>query len=69
MPQGEVSMHISVNKKTNVKRPVKYAALSSGTISHVWYDEETAAIKRQNRIKLTREQAQAVKASKDNFDA
>ena len=60
-------MYISVNKKTNGKRPVKYAALSSGTISHVWYDEEPASAKRKNRIKLTREQIE--KAPKPSFDA
>lgn len=54
-------MYISVNKKTNTRRPVKYAALSSAlsaaTSSGVWHDEETSALsaqKRTNRIKLTR---------------
>ncbi len=54
-------MLIRVNKNTGAKRPnVKYAALSTGTVSHVWYDEESASSatpKRQNRIKLTREKA------------
>lgn len=51
-------MQTTMNKKTIARRPVKYAALSSGTISHVWYDEDTAAkssAKRQNRIHLKRE--------------
>lgn len=63
-------MYISVNKKTNNRRQVKYAALSSAlgsaTTSGVWMDEETsaqAAQKRTNRIKLTRHQ------SLDNYDA
>lgn len=62
-------MNIVVNKKTNTTRQVKYAALSSGTISHVWYDDETnaPAAKRQNRIMLTRESA-TVKSAK-NYDA
>lgn len=48
-------MHIRVNKNTSRRTPVKYAALSTGTISHVWYDEESApAPKRTNRIKMTR---------------
>ena len=49
-------MLIRVNKNTGTKRPnVKYAALSTGTVSHVWYDEETAAApKRRNRIKMVR---------------
>jgi len=59
-------MYISVNKKTNARKPVnvKYSALSSGTISHVWYDEDTsakAAQLRQNHIKLTREKAPEVR--------
>lgn len=49
-------MHIRVNKNTaNRPQNVKYAALSTGTISHVWYDEDTSRdAKRQNRIKMTR---------------
>ena len=48
-------MLIRVNKATGkTRQAVKYAALSTGTISHVWYDDETAAPKRQNRIKMTR---------------
>ena len=52
-------MFIRVNKNTGSRKtPVKYAALSTGTISHVWYDEDsasTATPKRRNRILLTRE--------------
>jgi hypothetical protein len=67
-------MFISVNKKTSNHRPVKYAALSSGTISHVWYDDETSAKtapRRQNRIKLTREMLPALSAKQveKSFDA
>jgi hypothetical protein len=36
-------MYISVNKTTVANRPVQYAALASGTISHVWSDEEEEA--------------------------
>ena len=54
-------MLIRVNKNTGSRRKdVKYAALSTGTISHVWYDEEStsaATPKRKNRIKLTREKS------------
>lgn len=48
-------MLIRVNKKISSRNPVKYAAMSSGTISHVWYDEETEsakAAKRKNRIRV-----------------
>ncbi len=51
-------MLIRVNKKTNTKNNVKYAALASGTVSHVWYDEDSASAKtpkRRNRIQLMRE--------------
>ena len=64
-------MMISVNKNTGTRKNVKYAALSTGTISHVWYDEESSsalAPKRRNRIKLTREKAALIKAS-ENYDA
>ena len=54
-------MYISVNKKSNNRRAVKYAALNSAfsgaTSSGVWVDEDTSAQsaqKRTNRIKLTR---------------
>ncbi len=49
-----MNMH-TVNKKTVTRRPVKYAALSSGTVSSVWYDEDQAATmagKRRNHITL-----------------
>ena len=63
-------MLVRVNKKGSAK-PVTYAALSTGTISHVWYDEETSALsapKRRNRIKLTREKAEAIRHA-DEYDA
>ena len=62
-------MLIRVNKNTGThKTPVKYAALSAGTISAVWYDEESApTAKRRNRIMLTREKTGALK--NDPFDA
>lgn len=49
-------MHIRVNKNTgNRPQAVKYAALLTGTISHVWYDDESESMqKRTNHIKLTR---------------
>lgn len=57
-------MLIRVNKNTGTRRqPVKYAALSTGTISHVWYDEESdmlATAKRRNRIKLTTDKSTLV---------
>ena len=59
-------MLIRVNKATGAKKPVKYAALSSGLTSGVWSDEENAPAKRPNRILLTRENT---KSSKDNYDA
>lgn len=61
-------MLIRVNKNTGTRRqPVKYAALSTGTISHVWYDEDSAGQqKRRNRIKVTRAK-QPVSAEK--YDA
>ncbi len=52
-------MILRVNKKTGGQKPVKYAALSTGTISHVWYDDTSGTgAKRQNRIKMTREKRQ-----------
>jgi hypothetical protein len=61
-------MMIRVNKSTGTKpQHVKYAALSTGTISAVWYDEEAAGPKRQNHIKLIRAKADAINA--DRFDA
>jgi hypothetical protein len=50
-------MYISVNKSTTTRRPVQYAALASGTISHVWSDEEETATlpRRQVRVELKRE--------------
>lgn len=59
-------MFISVNKKTNTRRPVRYSALSSGTISHVWYDDDTASRtspRRKNRINLVREMLPVITAA------
>lgn len=49
-------MVMRVNKKTTAaKKPVQYATLSSGTISHVWCEEEIFFEKRQNKIQLVRD--------------
>ncbi|MFZ4125115.1 MAG: hypothetical protein ACOYJ2_03465 [Rickettsiales bacterium] len=50
-------MYISVNKSTTTRRPVQYAALASGTISHVWSEEEELSKlnRRQVRVELKRE--------------
>lgn len=59
---------MTVNKKTIARRPVKYAALSSGTVSAVWYDEDHAAKsaqKRRNAIRLEREKVNKA----DRYDA
>ena len=64
-------MLMKINKNTGSRKDVKYAALSSGTISHVWYDEDSSALsaqKRTNRIRLTREKVAIIEASK-NYDA
>ena len=62
-------MHIRVNKNTAKSQPVKYAALSTGTISHVWYDDEsTPAAKRRNSIKLKSEK-NSVASAESKFDA
>ena len=60
----------TVNKKSVTRRPVKYAALSSGTVSSVWYDEDQAAAnvgKRRNHIMLKREKAE--KLAMPHYDA
>jgi hypothetical protein len=66
-------MLIRVNKNTGSHRqPVKYAALSTGTISHVWYDEESASVtspKRRNRIKLIYTQHGATPNAAPKYDA
>ncbi len=60
-------MMVRVNKNQAVKKPVRYAALSSGTISHVWYEEEAPEFKRPAAaVKLVRAKSQD--RSKD-FDA
>ncbi|MBN8543170.1 MAG: hypothetical protein J0M34_02790 [Alphaproteobacteria bacterium] len=50
-------MYISVNKSTTTRRPVQYAALASGTISHVWSEEEEYSTlnRRKVRVELKRE--------------
>jgi hypothetical protein len=65
-------MFISVNKKTNNRKAVTYSALSSGTISHVWCDEDSLSAttpRRQNRIKLTREMMPVTSATIDAHNA
>ena len=50
-------MYISVNKSTTTSRPVKYSALASGTISHVWSEEEELSklARRKVRVDITRD--------------
>jgi hypothetical protein len=48
-------MLVSVNKTTVARKPVTYAALASGTISHVWSEEEPKAEKRQVRVTIKTE--------------
>lgn len=58
-------MLIRVNKKITTRQPVKYAAMSSGTISHVWADEESDSIskpKRRNHIRVTRDMSKTAEA-------
>ena len=60
-------MLVTVNKKIKASKTVKYAALSSGTISAVWYDENCEkGAKRQNHIRMTRDTT--VKQA-DQYDA
>lgn len=62
-------MLIRVNKKISSQKPVKYAAVSSGTISHVWYDEASdRGNKRQNRIRVTRDMSAKTPAT-ERYDA
>ena len=59
-------MLVSVNKKIKASKTVKYAALSSGTISAVWYDESSEkGAKRQNHIRMTRDTTK----QSDQYDA
>lgn len=62
-------MMIRVNKTTN-RRPVRYAAMLSGTVSAVWSDDDASlsAPKRRNRIRLTREKVQAIQQL-EQYDA
>jgi hypothetical protein len=43
-------MLVSVNKFTVARRPVRYAALASGTISHVWSEEPATQEKRTVKV-------------------
>lgn len=53
-------MLVTVNKKIKASKPVKYAALSTGTVSAVWYDESSdKGAKRQNHIRMTRDKSQS----------
>lgn len=56
-------MYVMQPTKKTVSRPlIKYAALSSGTVSSVWYDEDQSAKsaqKRKNRITLKQEKQAA----------
>lgn len=45
-------MHISVNKSTTTSRPVRYAALASGTISHVWSEEEEYSTLNRRKVRV-----------------
>jgi len=61
----ETAMLVKVNKKIATRPPVKYAALSTGTISHVWYDDDSVSAnspKRKNRIRLMIEPSDRVLA-------
>ncbi len=49
-------MLIRVNKKISAQQWMNYGAVLSGTISDVWYDEETASAtsqKRRNHIRVS----------------
>ena len=64
-------MMIRVNKNTGKKsQNVKYAALSTGTVDHVWYDDETgtSSPKRQNRIILSTKKGDSAPV-KPTYDA
>ncbi len=52
-------MFISVNKRSNIRRPVQYAALASGTTGDVvWSEEEefSKIARRQVRVEIVRQQ-------------
>lgn len=57
-------MLVSVNKNTVAKRPISYAALASGTVSHVWSDEEPKMEKRKVRVMVNSEKATKAKPAK-----
>lgn len=60
-------MLLRVNKKISASKTVKYAALSTGTISAVWYDESSdTGAKRQNHIRMTRDTSSKLS---DKYDA
>jgi hypothetical protein len=54
-------MLVSVNKNTVAKRPINYAALASGTVSHVWSDEEPKLVKRKVHVHAKSEKGKAAK--------
>ncbi len=65
-------MIIKVNKSTRVRKPVKYATLSSGTISHVWYDDDSESLKtakRRNAIRLSTLPVLLANAKQDHLGA
>jgi hypothetical protein len=45
-----MNMIIAINKSSNARKPVQYAALASGTISHVWSDAEESGEKRTVKV-------------------
>lgn len=51
-------MVITINKHTNPRRPVQYAALASGTISHVWSEEEEQLQEKRKVKVLVRSESQ-----------
>jgi hypothetical protein len=51
-------MYVSVNKRSNIRRPVQYAALASGTTGDVvWSEEEefSKIARRQVRVDIVRQ--------------
>lgn len=66
-------MLVRVNKKISVtKKDVDFSAISLGTVSDVWLDEESDSkkkTKRRNRIQLTREADDPTELLSREFDA
>ena len=59
-------MFISVNKRSNIRRPVQYAALASGTTGDVvWSEEEefSKIARRQVRVEIVRQQTKEPRAA------